>query len=216
MSATSNTPTRGPTRASSGLRERNKRDKLRRIKRAARELFLEKGFEGATAREICRRAGVGTGTLFLYVRDKRELLFLLFQDESRGLFAQGMEAASREETLGGGLMALVGRFFEFYAGYPELSAVVLEELFFRPQEPERMGALSREYASHVARLVAAAKERGEIDTDVPVSSAGRACFAHYAFWVQSWLGSRLVDREAAERLLREALELQLRGLGPRP
>ena len=52
-----------------GLRERNKREKLVRIRAAARALFAKRGFEATTAREICERAGIGTGTLFLYVKD---------------------------------------------------------------------------------------------------------------------------------------------------
>ena len=42
-----------------GLRERNKIDKQRRIREAARELFIAKGFDDATTREIAVRAGVG-------------------------------------------------------------------------------------------------------------------------------------------------------------
>src|SRR5262245_14993822 len=62
-------------------RERNKEDKLRRIKVAARTLFVAKGYDEATMREIARLADVGLGTLFLYAADKRDLLFLAFDDE---------------------------------------------------------------------------------------------------------------------------------------
>ena len=47
-----------------GQRERNKRDKLLRIKNAARELFVSKGYDDTTTREIAIRAGVGMGTVF--------------------------------------------------------------------------------------------------------------------------------------------------------
>ena len=47
-----------------GQRERNKRDKLRRIKAAAWELFLDKGYDATTTREIAVKAGVGLGTVF--------------------------------------------------------------------------------------------------------------------------------------------------------
>src|SRR5690606_35807052 len=83
---------RRPARPAEGLRERNKREKRARIERAARELFERKGFEAATARAIAARARVGLGTLFLYARDKRELLFLVFAEESRRLFAEAERA----------------------------------------------------------------------------------------------------------------------------
>src|SRR5215471_19796129 len=69
----------GPT--SLGLRERNKIDKLRRITEAARELFIAKGFDDTTTREIAVRAGVGLGTIFVYAENKRDLLFLIVNEE---------------------------------------------------------------------------------------------------------------------------------------
>lgn len=197
-----------------GRRERNREAKRARIVEAARALFAERGFEGATARDISRRAGVATGTLFLYVEDKRELLFVVLAEDAERLFSHGARAATRARSLPDALMALFGPFFDYYADQPALARSILEELFLRPHEPQRMGAFSREHASHLAKLVAAAKERGEVRPDVPVAAATRACFAHYAFWIQAWLGSGQVNRVQFETRLREALALQLAGLGP--
>ena len=74
-----------------GQRERNKLDKLRRIKAAARDLFIEKGFDEATTREIAAEAGVGVGTVFTYAENKRDLLFLIANDELEEI-AQAGEA----------------------------------------------------------------------------------------------------------------------------
>ena len=194
------------------LRERNKRDKWTRIERAARDSFSRHGFEATTLRAIAARARVATGTLFLYARDKRELLFLVFQGEARRLFAEARAAAEPDTPLVDALMELFQRFFAFYARDPELSAAILQELFFRPYEPERLGALTREYGALVAGLVGEARARGELRRDVPVAVAANALFAHYAYWIQTWLGSRLVSRTDAEQRLREALTLQIDGL----
>jgi AcrR family transcriptional regulator len=198
-----------------GRRERNKRAKWVRIERAARAEFARHGFEAAALRAIAKRARVATGTLFLYARDKRELLFLVFQDEARRIFADARRAARDETSLVAALMELFGRFLDFYARDPELSAAILREFFFRPYEPERLGALTREYGALVAELVDAARARGELRTDVPAAVAANALFAHYAYWVQTWLGSRLVSRAQAEARLRDALALQIEGLRPR-
>jgi TetR/AcrR family transcriptional regulator, repressor of fatR-cypB operon len=49
------------------------------IETAALELFVERGFHGTTVPEIARRAGVGTGTLYLYHCSKDKLLNSLYQ-----------------------------------------------------------------------------------------------------------------------------------------
>lgn len=209
--ATAPNPTPAPP---IGRRERNKQEKWARIERAARAEFAKHGFEAAAMREIAARAGVATGTLFLYARDKRELLFLVFQDEARRIFERARAATRANTPLVSGAMRLFGGFLDFYARDPDLSAAILREFFFRPYEPERLGALTREYGARVAALVEAARERGELRGDVPVAVAANSLFAHYAYWVQAWLGSRLVSREDAETRLREALELQIEGLRP--
>ncbi len=53
------------------VRGRKSRD---RIRAAAIELFRERGFDGATLREIARRAGMGASSIYRHVRSKEELL----------------------------------------------------------------------------------------------------------------------------------------------
>lgn len=198
--------------AAPGLRERNKREKLARINAAAGELFREKGFEQATAREICERAGIGTGTLFLYVRDKRELLFLCFEADARQLFADGKSEAARTSGLVSQLMCLFGRFIDYYRSDPALSRAIVQELFFRPHDPEGIGRLTREFADQVAELVASAQTRGEIRNDLTPARAAMSLYAHYAYWLLGWLGTGMLARESVEPGLRRALELQIEGL----
>jgi len=197
------------------LRERNKREKLDRIRRAAGALFRKQGFAGTTGRQICEKAGIGTGTLFLYVKDKRELLLLVFQEEVRRLYADGLERAESTATLPAALMELFGGFFEFYAAHPGLAKEILIELLFRELEPESPASLSLEFLQHVEGLVGHAIERGELRADVDARTAAAACFAQYAFWVPAWLGAGAVDRKEAEVRLREGLELLVAGMGAR-
>ena len=87
-------------RSSIGVRERNRIDKLQRITEAARTLFVEKGFDETTTREIARRANVALGTLFLYATDKRDLLFLICTDELEDLTDRAFDAVPARKTKG--------------------------------------------------------------------------------------------------------------------
>src|SRR5689334_10770874 len=46
-----------------------------RLREAAMELYVERGFEQTTVAEIAQRAGVTARTFFRYFADKREVLF---------------------------------------------------------------------------------------------------------------------------------------------
>jgi AcrR family transcriptional regulator len=56
----------------------DRRQKCEAIEAAALALFVEQGFHGTTVPEIARRAGVGTGTLYLYHASKDDLLNALY------------------------------------------------------------------------------------------------------------------------------------------
>ena len=58
-----------------------------RIREAAGELFREKGFDGATLRDIAKRAGMGASSIYRHVQSKEELLIDELEEDDR-LFSQ--------------------------------------------------------------------------------------------------------------------------------
>lgn len=48
---------------------------------SGRELFIQKGYEHTTAKEIASHAGVATGTFYRYFSDKRQLLLSIMEDK---------------------------------------------------------------------------------------------------------------------------------------
>jgi AcrR family transcriptional regulator len=199
----------------SGLRARNKLEKLVRIRDAAAELFREKGFDATTGREIAQRAGVATGTVFLYVRDKRELLFLIFREDAERILDQAARELAADGVLVDTLMDLFGPLLEFYAREPQLARLFVRELFFRPSdEQEEMGALSRRLGDVVHALVVSARERGELRHDVEPRFAMSMLLAQYGFWILGWLGAGTVPEASVQPNLRRALRLSIEGLAP--
>jgi AcrR family transcriptional regulator len=78
-----------------GLERPNKRAA---IESAALELFVERGFHGTTVPEIARRAGVGTGTLYLYHCSKDRLLNHLYQQWQHACHGRLTSAARGART----------------------------------------------------------------------------------------------------------------------
>jgi AcrR family transcriptional regulator len=69
-----------------------------RLMKCARKEFLEKGFEKASLRRICREASVTTGALYKRFKGKEELFSALVEGTSEFLFAcmKGKESLSRQ------------------------------------------------------------------------------------------------------------------------
>ncbi|MFA5516492.1 MAG: TetR/AcrR family transcriptional regulator [Desulfuromonadales bacterium] len=66
-------------------------DKRSALLQAALELFAEKGFNGSSTALIAKRAGVASGTLFLYFKNKEELIRELFNEVRAQIDAVALE-----------------------------------------------------------------------------------------------------------------------------
>ena len=113
-----------------GQREKNKIDKLCRIKEAARQLFLSKGFDDATTREIALRAGVGIGTVFIYADNKRDLLFLVANDELEETTGEAEASVHDDASCLQNLLTVFCHHYKFFGKQPELSRLMLREMTF--------------------------------------------------------------------------------------
>jgi TetR/AcrR family transcriptional regulator len=88
-------------------RERNKQAKLDRITAAASALFAEHGIDDVTTQQIADAADIGTGTLFLYVKTKGELLLLVQNTNYARALEQGITAAENHEDVLDAVMAVL-------------------------------------------------------------------------------------------------------------
>src|SRR5262249_32316346 len=88
-----------------GRRELNKLDKLRRIQNAARQLFISRGYDETTTREIAARAGVALGTIFTYAANKRDLLFLVMNEGLRDVSERALAQVRPDRPLVENLLA---------------------------------------------------------------------------------------------------------------
>lgn len=64
-----------------GLRHRSKRIRLQRITAAAARLLVEKSLTDITTKELAAEAEIGEATLFRYIKNKQELLTLVYGDQ---------------------------------------------------------------------------------------------------------------------------------------
>src|SRR6516225_6167837 len=101
-----------------GLREQNKLDKRQRIRAAARELFSKYGYDSATVRQIAKRAHVGLGTLFNYAQDKRDLVFLIFNEELAPVTEQALQAGNSHHSLVDRLLDIYQVHYEYFSRNP--------------------------------------------------------------------------------------------------
>ncbi|MCR9062534.1 MAG: TetR/AcrR family transcriptional regulator [Cytophagales bacterium] len=80
-------------------KEREKTEMQKRILDAARVLFLEKGFEKTSIRNIADLIEYSPGTIYLYFKDKNEILFHLHVEAFKGLTAALSKSMTAESAI---------------------------------------------------------------------------------------------------------------------
>jgi AcrR family transcriptional regulator len=201
-----------------GQRARNKRDKLNRIKNAARKLFVSKGFDDATLREIAARAGVGLGTVFLYAANKRDLLFLIANEGLEEAIAAGQAAAQPDAPLLDNLLAVFRHQYAFFARQPILSRLVLREMTFY-----ELGTQARAFQATRDALIALigdtvsqAIRQGRIAAAETPQLVGWTIFCIFQVELRRWVADGDLDLRKGLNRLRRALNVCITGLSPAP
>lgn len=155
--------------AQHGVREQKKLDKRERIRSAAQALFAEVGYDAATLRQIAKRAGVGLGTLFDYVSNKRDLVFLICNEGFDRAGTEGLSAALLEESLYAQVVAIFEVHYFYFARDIDLSRILLRELLFYSEGEHAafyVGIRTR-LLKGLERLVQTAQRTGDIGCAEP-------------------------------------------------
>ena len=97
-------------------------DKRQRILDAAVRVFAKKGYHGAKVAEIAKKAGVADGTIYLYFRDREDILVSLFDEVMEGAGPEAEHEVDRrraiarviEEAEPGDVVVIAGKGHEYY------------------------------------------------------------------------------------------------------
>jgi AcrR family transcriptional regulator len=167
------------------------------ILRAARHVIARRGLAGASMQAIADEAGVAKGTLYLYFRDRDELVDHTGSGIFEELLARVRIALDGERPLREGLRELVRTILEFFDANQELLRVLVAT-----REPDEAACHRRrrrpqyeQYLALLSRHFAGAVGRGEMK---PLDTARVALF--FAEGMRGILKQRLEERnrKAAE------------------
>jgi AcrR family transcriptional regulator len=200
-----------------GLRERKKLETRERIRAAAAELFTRHGYGAATLRQIAARAHVGLGTLFNYAADKRDLVFLIFNEELNAITDVALAAPRPGQPLAAQLAAVFAVHYRWLAAKPALARILLQELTFYSsgKQAATFHGIRRRLIDGVESLIEAAKKRGEVSSREKSAVIARHVFFTYSASLRWWIAAPRPDPEAGIRDLKRLLALQVQGLKSR-
>lgn len=197
-------------------RAEKKQDKRERIRSAAWELFTRQGYSETTTKQVAKQAGIASGTLFLYAKDKGDLLCMVFQERLQKVSDDRLATVPRESALLDQLLWIFRGVFDSYSPHQALARDFVA-VFPGAKGPnaDLLHGTTFAFLQGIASLIVAAQERGEVGEDVLPFQAASNIFSLYFGVLLQWLSGFLDFEHVLEPTLKSALELQLRGLFPR-
>jgi TetR/AcrR family transcriptional regulator, fatty acid metabolism regulator protein len=167
---------------------RRDKPKFKQIIDAAVVVIAENGYHQAQVSKIAKRAGVADGTIYLYFKNKEDILISVFQ-EKMGSFIEKIE----QEIAGISsplekLYVLVKKHFESLAADHHLAVVTQLELRQSNKElRHRINDVLKRYLRIIDEIVREGIEKGEFRRDLDIRLARQMIFGAIDETVTTWV-----------------------------
>lgn len=195
---------------------RERTDKHELILGAAIDVFAEKGFHRARISDIAERAGVADGTIYLYFRNKDDVLLTIFEEKME-LLTNGLREALAPVTDPLEKVRTFARYhFRQVQDHRALAEVLQIELrlsnkFLKEYRPEKLW----EYLNVFAAIVREGQESGVIRADVDPFAVMWAFFGALDELAMQWVLARK-HKFSLEASAETVAGVFIRGMATRP
>jgi len=165
----------------SGLRERQRADRHRRILEAGASLFRQSGYEGAKIEAIAADAGVSVGTIYNYYRNKGDILVAIVSMEVNEVLNAGRGVvAMPPANVADAIDTLIGIYIDHALIYlsKEMWRQAMATSTQQPDSPfgKTYTALDQGLADQTCELVERLGALGLVRADLDIRSAGQIIF----------------------------------------
>ncbi len=193
----------------------NRGSKHETILNAAVKVFARQGFHHSRIADIAEEAGVASGTIYLYFRNKDDVLISVFEESLdhviREIKAELDKLSSPEDKLS----RVIDLHLKMLKEHRDIAEVLQVELrqshkFMKEYEPVRW----IEYLDIIGGVLQEGQKQGVFRKDLSLSVFKRAVFGAMDEIALYWVVAKK-DEKYLEQAARELARLMLEGLGAR-
>ncbi|MCB9677010.1 MAG: TetR/AcrR family transcriptional regulator [Alphaproteobacteria bacterium] len=192
---------------------RRRTEKRDLITEAAVDVFAEKGFHQARVSDIARRAGVADGTIYLYFKNKEDLLLSIFEEKMDVLLDGMREALEGVDDPVERVRRFARHHFRQVRENRSAAEVLQVELrlsnkFLKEYRPEKLWA----YLNIFANIVRDGQASGVFRPDIDPFIAMWGFFGGLDEIAMQWVLARNQQRIQLEEAARQVAEIYIRGM----
>jgi TetR/AcrR family fatty acid metabolism transcriptional regulator len=164
--------------------------KYQRILDAAISVFAEQGFFQSTIAQIAKEAGVADGTIYLYFKNKDDILVQFYQYKTRQIFERFREAVDKPASAEEKLRCLIRVHLQEFQKDRNMAIVYQAETHQnRPLGTELIKEMSKMYRDLISEIVELGQEEGSIRRDLYMGLVKRFINGAVDEVINSWIHS---------------------------
>jgi TetR/AcrR family fatty acid metabolism transcriptional regulator len=165
-------------------------EKYQRILRAAVKVFAEQGFFQSTIAQIAKAAGVADGTIYLYFKNKDDILVQFYQYKTSQIFEHFREAVRKPKTAEEKLRCLIRVHLEEFQKDRNMAIVYQAETHQQLRlGDENIKAMSKAYRDIITEVVELGQEEGTFRRDLYMGLVKRLINGAVDEVINSWIHS---------------------------
>ncbi|GEN82288.1 fatty acid metabolism regulator protein [Sporosarcina luteola] len=167
-----------------------KRDKpkYKQIVDAAVIVIAENGYHQAQVSKIAKEAGVADGTIYLYFKNKEEILISVFREKMGDFVEIVKNAIKKEITATEKLYEMIDSHFRWLHGDRHLAIVTQLELRQSNKDLRyRINEVLKEYLVLLDSILKEGIEKGEFDEKIDIRLARQMVFGTIDETITSWV-----------------------------
>lgn len=162
-------------------------DKYQRILTAAIQVFAEQGFNQATISQIAKTAGVADGTIYLYFKNKDDILVHFYTQKAQQVFARFRKAVDQADSALDKLRNLIRSHLEEFQNDPNMAvAYQIETRQLRDFTSEHIREMSVMYRDIINEIVQLGQKEGTIRDNLPLGLVKRVISGAVDEVINAW------------------------------
>ena len=194
-------------------KDNTRSDKHERILNAAVRIFARYGYFNSKVAQIAREANVADGTIYLYFKNKEDILLSLFEDKMDGIIGDLKTLIGDTQDPFQRLAKFISHHFDLIRRDPDLISVITVELrqsakFMKEYRNDKF----REYLDMVEHIVEDGKAAGVVRPEVSSLMVKRALFGMINELMLSQVLSKRRHAEELATLAKQVIEFSIRGI----
>lgn len=167
---------------------KREKPKYKQIIDAAVIAIAENGYHQAQVSKIAKQAGVADGTIYLYFKNKEDILISVFQ-EKMGVFVENLQQIIQNgETSAEKLSQMIDNHFNVLANDRHLATVTQLELRQSNKEIRlKINSVLKEYLKLLDEILIEGMVKGEFNSTMDVRVARQMVFGTIDETITSWV-----------------------------